>query len=94
MFMQLKAWMTTLLFKKELSFIQRSIPSGISLTNRHLLILDGHGSYVTLAATKQAKKFGLYMITLPLHTSLHFDLWMWLASSLSRLLLKMQETQQ
>jgi hypothetical protein len=92
--MQLKAWMTTLLFKKELSFIQRSIPSGISLTNRHLLILNRHGSHVTLVTIKQVKKFGLYMITLPLHTSLHFNPWMWLASSLSRLLLKRKEIQQ
>jgi hypothetical protein len=31
--------------------------------------LDGHGSYVTLETIKQAKKFGLDMIILPLHTS-------------------------
>ncbi len=34
-----------------------------------MLILDGHGSHVPLEAIKQAKEFGLDMITLPSHTS-------------------------
>jgi hypothetical protein len=34
-----------------------------------LLILDEYGSHVTLEAIKQAKEFGLGMITLPSHTS-------------------------
>jgi hypothetical protein len=34
-----------------------------------LLILDGHSSHVPLEAIKQAKEFGLDMITLPSHTS-------------------------
>jgi len=34
-----------------------------------LLILDGHGSHVTLKAIEQAKDIGLNMITLPSHTS-------------------------
>jgi hypothetical protein len=67
--MQLKTWMTTFLFKKFLSFFKRSIPSGISITNRHLLILDGHGSHVTLEAIEQVQEFGLDMIILPSHTS-------------------------
>jgi IS4 transposase len=50
MAMQSKAWMTTFLFKEFLSFFKRSIPSGISITNRHLFILDGHGSHVALEA--------------------------------------------
>jgi hypothetical protein len=33
------------------------------------LVLDGHGSHVTLKAIKQAKEFGLDMVTLPSHTS-------------------------
>jgi hypothetical protein len=57
--------MTTFLFKK-LFFFKRYIPSGISLTNRHLCILDGH---VTLEAIEYAKGLGLDMITLPSHTS-------------------------
>jgi hypothetical protein len=62
MAMQSKAWMTTSLFKEFLSFFKRYIPNGIFLTNRHLFILDGHGSHVTLEA------IGLDMITLPSHT--------------------------
>jgi hypothetical protein len=73
MAMQSKAWMITSISKKFLSFFKRYILSGISLTNRHLLILDGHGSHVTLEAIKQAKKFGLDMITFPSHTSHAFQ---------------------
>jgi hypothetical protein len=66
---QSKAWMITFLFKEFSFFFKRFIPSGISITNRHLLILDGHGSHVTLEAIEQAQEFGLDMITLPSHTS-------------------------
>jgi hypothetical protein len=52
-----------------MSFFKRSVPSGISLSNRHFLIIDGHGSHVTLEAIEQAQTFGLDMITLPSHTS-------------------------
>jgi len=69
MAMQKKTWMITFLFKEFLSFFKRSIPSGVSFTNRHLLILDGHGSHVTLEVIKHAKDIGLDMITLPFHTS-------------------------
>jgi hypothetical protein len=34
-----------------------------------LLILDGHGSHVTIKVIEQKKDFGLNMITLPTHTS-------------------------
>jgi len=73
MAMQSKAWMTTSFFKEFLSFFKRSIRSGISLTNRHLFILDGHGSHVTFVAIEQAKEIGLNMITLPSHTSHAFQ---------------------
>jgi hypothetical protein len=69
MAMQSKAWMTTFLFKEFLSFFKRSILSGISITNRCRLILDGHGSHVTLEAIECAQEFGLDMITILLHTS-------------------------
>jgi hypothetical protein len=69
MAMQSKAWMTTFLFKKFLFFLKRSIPNEISITNRHLFILDGHGSHFTLEAIEQVQKFGLDMIILPSHTS-------------------------
>jgi hypothetical protein len=68
MAMQSKAWMTTFLFKEFLSFFKRFILSGISSTNKHLLILDEHGSHVTLEVIEQVKEFELDLITLPLHT--------------------------
>jgi len=69
MAIQTKTWMTSFLFKDFLSFFKRSIPSGISPSNHHLLILDGHGSHVSLKAIEQAQQFGLDMITLLSHTS-------------------------
>jgi hypothetical protein len=61
-------------FVQRIPFIFKdSIPSGISQTNHHLLVLDGHGSHVTLKALKQAMTFGLNMITLPSHTSHAFQ---------------------
>jgi hypothetical protein len=61
--------MTNFLLKEFLSFFKRLVQGVISLTNRNLLILDGHGSHVTLKAIVQTQAFGLNMITLPSHTS-------------------------
>ncbi len=69
MAMQSKTWIITFLFKKFMFFFKRFIPSGISITNGHLLILDGHGSHVTLEVIEQAQEFGLDMIILLSHTS-------------------------
>jgi hypothetical protein len=69
MAMQKKAWMISFIFKEFLSFSKRFIPRGISLTNKHLLILDEHSNHVTLEAIEQAHEFGLNMVTLPTHTS-------------------------
>ncbi len=59
-----KAWMANFMFKELLSFFKRLVPSGFSLINRHLHILDGHGYHVTLEAIEEAQTFGLDMITL------------------------------
>jgi len=64
--MQSKAWMKTFLFKD--FFFKSSIPGGISINNKHLLILDGLGSHVTLEVIEQASEFGLNMVTLLSHT--------------------------
>jgi len=69
MAMQKKAWMIAFLFKEFLFLFKRSILNGVSLTNRHLLIINGHGNHVTLEAIERAKDIGLNMITLPSHTS-------------------------
>jgi hypothetical protein len=67
--MQNKTWMTSFMFKEFLSFFKRFIQGGISQTNHDLLILDGHGSHITLKTIKQVQEFGLDIVTLPFHTS-------------------------
>ncbi len=57
------------MFKEFLSFFKRFIQGGISQTNHDLLILDGHGSHITLKTIKQVQEFGLDIVTLPFHTS-------------------------
>jgi len=69
MIMQKKTWMISFLFKKFFSFFKKYVSSNVSLTNRHVLIIDGHGSHVTLEVILQAQEMGLYMIILPSHTS-------------------------
>jgi hypothetical protein len=64
MAMHKRAWMIAFLFKEFLSLFKRSIPSGVSLTNKHSLILNGHGSCVTLESIEHAKDIGSNIITL------------------------------
>ena len=69
--MQPNAWMTKWLFESWIShFITclRNEP-GVDLTNRHLLILDGHNSHVTLEVVRTAMESGVDIISLPSHTS-------------------------
>jgi hypothetical protein len=54
MVMQRNAWMASFLFKESLSFFKKIVLSGISQSNCHLLIMDGHGSHVMLKTIKQA----------------------------------------
>ena len=42
---------------------------GINAENRHLLVLDGHNSHVTLEIMTLAMNSGLDIISLPSHTS-------------------------
>jgi hypothetical protein len=64
--------MTTILFDKWIfhfiTFGQNS-KSNMSLTNYHLLILDGHNLHVNLDVVHKAMGVGLDIITLPSHTS-------------------------
>jgi hypothetical protein len=72
MAMQAKAWMTGHLFKSWIGhFVKNVHDSGLSIspTCRHLLILDGHGSHVTMDVVKTARSVGLDLLTLPSHTS-------------------------
>jgi hypothetical protein len=55
--------------EKVLYFFKSFVPCGIFLTNCPLLIMDGHGSHVTLEAIEQVQQIGLDIITLCFHTS-------------------------
>jgi hypothetical protein len=71
MAMQPNAWMTKWLFESWIShfigFLKKGL--GIDLNNRHLLILDGHNSHVSLEVVTLAMNSGLDIVSLPSHTS-------------------------
>jgi hypothetical protein len=52
MIVQKNAQMTCFLFKEFLSFFIKLVLGGISQSNHHLFILNGHGSHVTLESYK------------------------------------------
>ncbi|KAH9292038.1 hypothetical protein KI387_042776 [Taxus chinensis] len=66
---QSHAWMTKDLFMNWLHHFASSVPGGVSPTNRHLLIFDGHGSHVALGTIQEARSLGIDLLTLPAHTS-------------------------
>ena len=71
MAIQKKAWMTGQLFKSWIGhFIKNVRECGLEIFPLccHLLILDGHGSHVTMDV-KIARSVGLDLLTLPSHTS-------------------------
>ena len=69
--MQPKAWMTRWLFESWIFHFIKCLKRGpgVDLSNRHLLILDGHNSHVTLQVVKISMESGLDIISLPSHTS-------------------------
>jgi hypothetical protein len=71
MAMQPRAWMTSYLFGAWVSrFIELVRESGsISQEHRHLLILDGQISHVSVEIVQEARRAGLDILTLPSHTS-------------------------
>ncbi|MCO5601306.1 hypothetical protein L7F22_055425 [Adiantum nelumboides] len=69
MAMQKKAWMTSELFQAWLEHFDNAITQRIGKSSRHLLILDGHGSHVSLEVVAKANEAGIDIITLPAHTS-------------------------
>jgi hypothetical protein len=48
MAMQKRSWMTFFFVQGVPIFVKKFGPRGMFFTNRHLLVLDGHGSHVTL----------------------------------------------
>jgi hypothetical protein len=72
MAMQEKAWMIGHFFKSWIGHFVKNVHDcglHISPSCRHLLILDGHGSHVTMDVVKTARSVGLDLLTLPSHTS-------------------------
>jgi hypothetical protein len=71
MAMQPEGWMTAILFSTWISHFIESLQhkGGISLTNRHLFIVDGYNSHVILEVLHKAMQVGLDLLTLPSHTS-------------------------
>jgi hypothetical protein len=71
MAMQSQAWMTSYLFSAWISHFIASVCriDDISLGARHLLVLDGHNSHITLNILHEVRSAGLDLVTLPSHTS-------------------------
>jgi hypothetical protein len=69
MVMQNNVWMIAYFFNQWFSFFCKFKLKGIYQHNCHLLIIDGHGSHVTIKRLEQAIEFGLIMVTLPFHIS-------------------------
>ena len=69
--MQPNAWMTRWLFESWISHFIECLKRGpgVDLHNRHLLILDGHNSHVTLEVVKISMESSLDIISLSSHTS-------------------------
>ena len=68
---QPNAWMTRWLFQSWIFHFIACLKRdpGIDEDNRHLLILDGYNSHVTLKLVTMAMGVGLDIISLPSHTS-------------------------
>ena len=71
MAMQPEAWMTQFLFSNWITHFVNclSTKGGISRERRHLLVVDGHNSHVTLDVVMKAMDVGLDLLTLPSHTT-------------------------
>lgn len=72
MAMQPKAWMTSILFDKWISHfivLIQAHRSNLCRINRHLHILNGHNSHVTMDIVHKARVVGLDLIIVPSQTS-------------------------
>lgn len=78
-----KAWMSNETFVGWLVHFRRHVPGGVSTTNRHLLICDGHGSHLTEKAVIAARDMGISQyFRHTVHTTC--SLWMSVASHHSK----------
>jgi hypothetical protein len=71
MAMQPRAWMTSFFFAQWISHFVKSVEAmgGVSSVQRHLIILDGHASHVPIQTVKEARRYGIDLLTLPSHSS-------------------------
>lgn len=69
MSMQAHGWMTKDLFLEWLRHFRESVPGGVSTSNPHLLLLDGHCSHLDEEAIILARGMGLQIALLPPHSS-------------------------
>ena len=71
MAIQEKRYMTSHFFSRWMDYFieQLEVMRDLSPFNRHVVILDGHKSHVTLEVIHKAKHHGIDMINLPSHTS-------------------------
>jgi len=69
--MQENAWMIGFLFDKWLNHFIGNLykRGGVSPSNRHLLIVDGYNSHVTLDVIEKCQCVGIDLLTLSSHTS-------------------------
>ena len=72
---QPNTWMTRWFFESWISHYIECLKKGpgIDLNNRHVLILDGHNSHVTLEVVKISMESSLDIVSLPSHTSHAFQ---------------------
>lgn len=61
--------MTNNIFLEWMQHLKKNTQGGLPKDNRHLLILDGHSSNVTIETISNKLKIGLDIITLPTHSS-------------------------
>ena len=68
--MSKKGWMDNHLFAQWMDYFLNSLTTrgDFSPSQRHLLILDGHKSHISLQVLQKARTHGLDMISLPSHT--------------------------
>jgi len=61
--------MTKELFLNWLFHFTAFVPGGVSPENKHLMILDGHGSHMVVQAIEEANNLGINLLTLSTHTT-------------------------
>ena len=71
MAMSIKAWMTISLFSAWIDHFILALKNhtSVSVTFPHLLIMDGHSSYVIVEVVRRTRAMGLHLLTLPFHCS-------------------------